>query len=531
MTGTAGLSDPFNQRLERLAREAPDGILAGGLKGIEKESLRVGPDGKLATSPHPSALGSALTNRFITTDFSEALLEFVTPAFPNTWEALRVLCEIHQFTYERLGDELLWVTSMPCLVAGDDSIPLARYGESNVGRMKTVYRNGLGYRYGRRMQTIAGVHFNYSLPDGFWPVYHALEQVPDDVDDFRSAAYMGLVRNFRRVGWLVLYLFGASPALCRSFLGDRDTDLDVFSENTYYAPYATSLRMSDLGYTNSTQARLRISLNSVDEYISDLNRAICTPEPEYEKIGVRLNGEYRQLSANQLQIENEFYSPIRPKRVAMSGERPTSALKRGGVEYVEIRSLDLNVFDPVGVNQNAMRFIEALLIYCLLEESPPFDDEEWQMVTHNHGATARNGRDPDFRLARPGGDVLLREWAEDIIEGVAAVAAVLDAQGDSYVAAVDAQRALVADPDSTPSARVLREMRDSGTGFFRFALTQAERHRDYFGSLAELAPDRLDIYATEAVESLARQHDIEAEDSGTFDEYLAKYYSEQGCCD
>lgn len=525
------MSDPFNQRLERLAREAPDGVLAGGLKGIEKESLRVGPDGSLAKSPHPSALGSALTNRFITTDFSEALLEFVTPAFPNTWEALRVLCEIHQFTYERLGDELLWVTSMPCLVAGDDSIPLARYGESNVGRMKTVYRNGLGYRYGRKMQTIAGVHFNYSLPDGFWPAYHALAQVRDSVDDFRSAAYMGLVRNFRRVGWLVLYLFGASPALCRSFLGDRETDLDVFSENTYYAPYATSLRMSDLGYTNSTQARLRISLNSVDEYIRDLNRAICTPEPEYEKIGVKLNGEYRQLSANQLQIENEFYSPIRPKRVAMSGERPTSALRRGGVEYVEIRSLDLNVFDPVGVNQNAMRFIEALLIYCLLEESPPFDDEEWQMVTHNHGATARNGRDPDFRLVRPGGDVPLREWAEDIIEGVAAVAAVLDAHGDSYVEAVDAQRALVADPDSTPSARVLREMRDSGTGFFRFAMAQAERHRDYFGSLVELEPDRLDIYATEAVESLARQREIEAEDSGTFDEYLAKYYSEQGCCD
>ena len=143
-------------------------------------------------------LGSALTNAHITTDFSEALLEFVTPAYSNTWETLRVLCEIHQFTYERLVDELLWVTSMPCLMAEDDDIPLAQYGSSNVGRMKTVYRNGLGYRYGRRMQTIAGVHFNYSLPDTFWQEYEVLEESMIGGDDFRSAAYMALVRNFRR---------------------------------------------------------------------------------------------------------------------------------------------------------------------------------------------------------------------------------------------------------------------------------------------------------------------------------------------
>ena len=266
-------------RIERLATKAPRECLAGGLKGVEKESLRVLPDGNLALTPHPVALGSAMTNRFITTDFSEALLEFVTPAFPNTWEALRVLCEIHQFTYQELGDELLWVTSMPCLMTDDDGIPLAQYGNSNVGRMKTVYRNGLGYRYGRKMQTIAGVHFNYSLPGGFWPVYRELEGSDLDIDSFRSDAYMGLVRNFRRFGWIVLYLFGASPALCKSFMGGRESSLENFNENTFYEPFGTSLRMSDLGYNNSTQARLRISLNSVGEYINDLTRAICTREP------------------------------------------------------------------------------------------------------------------------------------------------------------------------------------------------------------------------------------------------------------
>jgi glutamate--cysteine ligase len=188
--------------------EGPDGLLSGGLKGVEKESLRVFTDGMLAGTPHPKALGSAMTNGFITTDFSEALLEFVTPAMANTWETLRILCEIHQFTYERIGDELLWVNSMPCMMSGDDAIPLARYGTSNVGTMKTVYRNGLGYRYGRKMQTIAGVHFNYSLPEAFWPWYRQVEKSSLELDMFRSDAYMGLVRNFRRLGWLVLYLFG-----------------------------------------------------------------------------------------------------------------------------------------------------------------------------------------------------------------------------------------------------------------------------------------------------------------------------------
>lgn len=520
------------KRIEWLSSHGPDDVLAGGLKGIEKESLRVLPDGRLADTPHPDALGAAMTNQFITTDFSEALLEFVTPAYASTWETLRVLCEIHQFSYKRLGDELLWATSMPCVMSEDADIPLAQYGRSNVGRMKTVYRNGLGHRYGRKMQTIAGVHFNYSLPASFWPHYQESEQSALSPGDFRSDAYMGLVRNFRRMGWLVLYLFGASPALCKSFFGETGSDLESFNENTYYAPYGTSLRMSDLGYSNSTQARLHISLNSVDEYIDDLSCAIRTVEPDYEKIGVKVDGVYRQLNANQLQIENEYYSPVRPKRVAHSGERPTAALRRGGVEYVEIRSLDLNVFDPVGVNQNSMRFTEAFLIYCLLHESPEFDEQSWLETSRNHSLTAKEGRDPDFRLMRDGKDVLLRDWAREIVEDVRAIAEVIDrGEGsDTYVQAVDAQSALVENVEGTPSARIIEEMRHDGTGFFDFAMKCALGHKEYFSDLVNLNDDRLQLYENEAVESLERQRKIEASDEISFDEYLEQYFSEQGCC-
>ena len=519
------------QRIERLANHGPVDVLSGGRKGVEKEALRVTPEGNLADTPHPLELGSALSNQYITTDFSEALLEFVTPALVNTWETLRVLCEIHQFSYERIGDELLWVTSMPCIVADDDEIPLARYGTSNVGRMKTVYRNGLGYRYGRRMQTIAGVHFNYSLPERFWQVYREAEGGAEGQEAFRSAAYMGLVRNFRRLGWLVLYLFGASPALCKSFLAGQAVELDDWNENTAFLPYATSLRMSDLGYNNSTQAHLEISVNSVDEYIRDLTAAICTPEPRYQEIGVKVDGHYRQLSANQLQIENEYYSPIRPKRVARSGERPTAALRRGGVEYVEIRSLDLNIFDPVGVNQNAMRFMEAFLIYCLLLESPPLDESGWQESSRNHGEAARAGRDPQFRLYRDGEAVTLYDWASEILDDVAAIAAIIDRGegGDDYSNAVRQQAALVAEPEATPSARVLQELSDAGTGFFRLAMDAAIGHKEYFASLEPLDSGRLKHYTDEALASLERQREVEASDAIDFDTYLKQYFSTQGC--
>jgi glutamate--cysteine ligase len=520
------LSKVFEKRVNKLAAARPPDLLWGGLKGIEKESLRVQSDGYLSDRAHPDALGSALTNRFVTTDFSEALLEFVTPSFSNTWEALRFLCDIHQFCYEAMGDELLWPTSMPCRIPDDREIPLAYYGESNVGRMKTIYRNGLGLRYGRTMQTIAGVHFNFSLPVSFWPAYVQLEQSDIPEDEFRSAAYLGLVRNFRRFGWLVLYLFGASPAVCKSFGAVAKSGMQSLDGQTMYEPFGTSLRMSDLGYSNQTQARLNISLSNLDEYIGDLVTAMSTPEPRYQEIGLRQDGEYRQLSVNQLQIENEYYSPVRPKRVAFSGERPTAALRRGGIEYVEIRSLDMNIFDPVGINQHVMRFMEAFLIYCLLEESPPLETDDYEETVQNHVATAIRGRDPSFELLRNGKPVSLLDWATQILERVRVVAELIDKgeEHEVYVQSVDAQKHLVSDSALTPSARLLTELKDGPTSFFEFAMACASGHKQYFADLAVLSTERHQEFADEAAESRRRQGEIEAADAISLEEYLERWF-------
>ena len=515
----------FEHRLESLAA-AGSGVLCGGLKGVEKESLRISPDGFLSRTPHPEGLGSALTNRFITTDFSEALLEFVTPAFPTTWEALRCICDIHQYTYAHLRDEMLWTASMPCRIPGDGDIPLAKYGDSNVGRMKTIYRRGLGHRYGRQMQVIAGVHFNYSVPREFWPVYRDLVADEQDEKTFRSAHYLGMIRNFRRMGWIVLYLFGASPAVCKSFAGAA-AKLPSLNADTWFEPYATSLRMSDLGYSNQNQSRINISLNSLDEYVGDLSNAICTPEPSYEEIGVKVGDRYQQLNTNLLQIENEYYSPVRPKRVARSGEQPTAALRRDGIEYVEIRSLDINMFDPSGINQNTMRFMEAFLIYCLLEDSPRLDGAELDEIRHNHTGTAKRGRDPKFRLQRGGKEVTVRSWATEILENVLAVAESIDRQesDDSYSAAVGVLKDVVEDPETTLSARIVTELEQTGSSYFEFALGMAKCHRDYFASIAPLRAAQERVLAEEAADSVKRQKAIEASDEISLDDYLQRYFS------
>jgi len=523
---TLVVNQPFDQRLGALQAK-PDFPVGGGRRGIEKESLRVDASGYLAQTPHPSGLGSALTNRFITTDFSEALLEFVTPALESTWEALQAICDIHQFAYQQLGDELLWAASMPCQTPADTEIPLAYYGESNVGQMKTVYRRGLGHRYGRPMQTIAGVHFNYSLPEPFWPAYQEILGSTAVAADFSSEQYLGLVRNFRRFGWIVLYLFGSSPALCKSFGGADALKMPSLNNETYFEPFGTSLRMSDLGYNSQTQAGISISLNRLDEYIRDLSAATRTPEPAYEKFGVVVDGKYQQLNANKLQIENEYYSAVRPKRVADSGERPTAALRRGGIEYVEIRSLDINAFDPAGINQNTMRFMEAFLVYCLLEESPPFDTASFDESLLNQSRTAKRGRDPQLMLQRDGEPVSLHDWASEIVDKVGAVAELVDRRekDNSYRSAVALMASLVDHPDSTPSARLLQELREADCSFFEFALEVANGHKAYFQSITPMPEQRARELEDEARLSVQRQRDIEAADSIDFEEYLARYFA------
>jgi glutamate--cysteine ligase len=518
----------FERRLAGLINSGERGVLRGGRKGVEKESLRVSPDGVIARTRHPQSLGAPLTNEHITTDFSESLIELVTPPFGETWELLQYLCDIHQFVYRHLEDELLWATSMPSAIDGDASIPLAQFGNSNVGRMKTVYRHGLGVRYGRIMQAISGVHFNYSFSPRLWGVLADVNRSQQPRQDFVSEQYFGVLRNYRRYGWLVLYLFGTSPAVSNSFFTGRENTLPALDADTGYEPYGTSLRMSDIGYRNKNQSTLSVSVNSLAEYVRDLTRAIGTPYPPYEKIGVKVDGVYQQLNANILQIENEYYSYIRPKRIAQSGERPTKALHRAGVEYVEVRALDVSAFDPVGVNQNKLRFLEAFLALCLLRESAPIGVSEQPALDANHLLVARRGREPNLMLRREGRDFPMIGWARELLDSMQGLCEMLDHGEPSkpYSSALEQQRAKIDDVEKTPSARLLTEMRQTGESFFQLALRMSKLHKDYFLGLYPPNESRLGEFAAEAQESLEAQRSIEAADRENFDAYLAHYLAD-----
>lgn len=517
----------LNQRLARLEEAGRNGLLPGGKIGIEKESLRVTRDGNIAQTPHPKALGSALTHPYITTDYSEALLELITPPVTDANTAHDYLCRIHGFVYDSLDNELLWATSMPCLIAGESSIPIARYGTSNVGTMKHVYRRGLEFRYGRSMQAIAGVHFNYSLPEDFWPAYQQAENDHRAEQEFISDSYFCLIRNFQRLGWIIPYLFGASPAVCKSFFGDRSVDLEEFDKSTYFGPYSTSLRMSDIGYKNDVQERLEISYNNLDEYVGGLTRAIETPYPDYEKIGVICDGEHIQLNTNILQIENEYYSFVRPKQIAKSGEKPTLALKRRGVQYVEIRALDVNLFDPVGISEDQMRFMETFLIFCLLHESPAVSRDERRDIGRNQQSVACCGRDPDIRLRRNGESLSVADWAGEILDEMQPIAQLLDhdENGASYSRAVADATAAINDPDLTPSARLLETMRANNQTFFHTAMDMCEKHNAYFREINNPS-DQVRFFEAEAEKSLLLQKEIEDSDDVSFEEYLRHYFEQ-----
>jgi len=493
----------------RLAAFPPE-RLKGMRRGIEKESLRATPDGALALTPHPQALGSALTHPNITTDYSEAQLELITGVHATPETCLEELMQVHQFTCRALGDEMMWVSSMPCNLPADETIPIGHYGSSNVGRAKSVYRMGLAHRYGRRMQTISGIHYNWSLPG------------------VSSEDYFALIRNFRRHAFLLLYLFGASPAVCSTFVAVRKHELHTLAPGTMYMPFGTSLRMGRLGYQSEAQSTLAVSYNGLDGYAASLHEALTRPYPAYENVGImNPGGEYNQLATSLLQIENEFYGTIRPKRVIRPGERPLHALRERGVEYVEVRLLDLNPFVPVGITAQTTRFLDVFLMHCLLSDSPPDSPAEIAALDRNQHKTAAFGREPGLLLERGREEISLVSWGAELMQAFEPVAQALDAAYGSsdHADAVRAARALLDEPDLLPSARVLAVMeKEFDNSFIGFTRAQSRQTKAKLLGLPFSGTQQARFDAM-SQESVREQVEIEARDTMPFEIYRQKYVS------
>lgn len=514
----------IQQQIDLVSSAAIRPKLGQILRGIEKESLRITAAGQLAQSPHPSCLGAALTNPHVTTDYSEALLEFITPTHRSVDELLNCLDEVHRFTYQCLPQELLWTASMPCVLRGCENIPVAQYGDSNIGRMKTIYRIGLGHRYGRAMQTIAGVHYNFSLSDDFWEAYRNGLGNTNSLQVFKNTQYLGLIRNFRRYAWLLIYLFGASPALCKSFLGEQSHNLENFDPNTLFRPDATSLRMGKLGYQSSAQEDIIISYNSLDSYVSSLLKLLQREHDGYRELGIKgPNGEWRQLSTSLLQIENEFYSSIRPKQPVVSGEAPLRALETRGIEYIEVRALDVNPYLPLGIDSEQIRFLDLFLLYCLLQPSPALEPDEYLQSQRNLASMVDNGRSPELQLEQGADKRSAMDWAQSMMQDLAAIAELLEDEAPTYQAALRAQQRKIDDNRQTPSGRILEDMRDQDLTWFHFALQKSEAHAAYFQQrpLNEASQQR---FSEAASASLAQQERMESASTEPFEQFLRDYY-------
>ncbi len=502
--------------------------LTGFGRGIEREALRVLAEGKLSETPHAYNIGSALTNPYITTDYSETLLEFITPVNRNPEDTIAQLQDIQKFTLSQIDDELLWPMSMPCFVNDADKIPLAQYGSSNIGKMKTVYRQGLKNRYGSMMQVISGIHFNFSFPENFWDVLQSTLKDEQPRDEFISARYFSVLRNYKRFCWLIPYLYGSSPSICSSFLQNKPHQLPFKKspKGYLYLEHATSLRMSDLGYTNHEQSSLHICYNHIDTYVEGVKHAINLASEEFEKIGVKVDGKYQQLNTNVLQIENELYAPIRPKRVAKPGEKPTEALKSRGVEYIEVRALDVNPFVDTGVSLEQVYFLDIFLTYCALTEHGILDSAEQNIYEKNMDEIVIRGRDPELRLDDKGESKSVKQWGNSIFEEMLPIAKILDKANNTekYQEVLAAELAKINDPELTPSAKVLDLLVNQNKSLTQVALSMAQKYKD------DLLAQDYQIFNEETfVESVKQSHidqkNIEDSDTLSFDDFLTNYFN------
>lgn len=463
-------------------------MLLAGHWGLEREGQRITSSGDLALTDHPAVFGNKLTNPQITTDFAESQLELITPALPTIEDTYESLLAITREAEAGIETELLWPLSMPPRLPEEEQIPIARFDDSPEGRERSVYRQGLALRYGKKMQMISGVHYNYSFSEELLELLRTWLGQGETEREFRDNLYFGVARNFLRYRWLPIYLFGASPVIDISYQPVIRQELKLVEDCCpecrnlvdHYQRYATSLRVSRFGYSDAIQRQYPVSYNSLAEYVGDIRRLLSIHNREYARLGLVRDGQPIQLNANVLQKESEFYAAIRLKRAAGKGRSQLDALEDQGVQYLEVRTLDLNPYEKAGISLDQLYFLQVFLAFCLFEESKPMGRGELQNANQNHHLAALLGRRPRLMLHRSGFfPVALRVWASELFKKLAIVASLMDRGGDGkYRRVVEAEYRKVLDLSLLPAARILQEMAEYGESHAEFGLDLAGRHRN-----------------------------------------------------
>ena len=402
-------------------------------RGIEKEFFRVDKSGNISNSPHPVSLGSALTNKFITTDFAEAQLELVTPVFENINDLSNFLYSLHVFVAKNIdSNELLWPFSMPPKIKNEDEINLGFYHQSNTGLLKHVYRKGLKVRYGPTMQCVSGMHYNFSVEKNSLSKF-----INSDDQKMIDEAYLSLIRNFKRLYWFVLLMYGQTNIVDSSFVKNREHNLDKLSSDDMYLKDATSLRMSEIGYQSKAQKNLDIKYNSLDDFLKEIKKAITIPFSEFSNKGLKdSQGDYQQISDGIIQIENEYYDSIRPKRSSYNNYRPYDLLNNFGIEYLEIRGIDISPNEITGMSEHHIRFIDLFLIYCLVSPSDKIDASEKKIIDRNEHKAIYQGRNENTVISYKGLDMNIHEAKNLLMDDLKLLAEMYE-DSDKYFESIE----------------------------------------------------------------------------------------------
>ncbi|OEF97463.1 glutamate--cysteine ligase [Desulfuribacillus alkaliarsenatis] len=467
--------------------------LLDGLWGIEREAQRVTSDGSLALTPHPPAFGSKLDNPIITTDFSECQLELVTPAYATIEQAQASLRSIQSQVDKEItkNKEYLWPLSMPPKLPDEQAIPIATFGDSPEGKEREIYRQGLATRYGKKMQMISGIHYNYSLGEQLLEALYQEYGKHLSRIDFMNQLHFAIARNFLRYRWLLIYLFGASPnvdetyhsVICKELELIRKDYPDCYQAVQDFEKYATSLRVSRYGYSNVIEQMYRISFNSLEEYVSDIRKLINTKSEKFSKLGLYNDGKQVQLNDNVLQKENEFYSSIRLKPKMESGESQLEALEKRGVHYLEVRILDINPDESVGIGIEQLYFMQVFMLFCLFEENRDIVDDELERINENHHLVAMSGRRTDLQLQDlQESSRTINSWGKEIFHKLKIIAKMLDDINgdDKYMRIVEQEYMKIEDTSLLPSALIATEMKNHKHCFLEFGVARMRRFYDGF---------------------------------------------------
>ena len=506
--------------IPKILNSSISNILFSGKIGIEKESIRA-KDAKISTMSHFQELGSSLFNRYITTDFSESQLELITPPFNKNELCLKFLNNIHHFVNNNIDDEYLWPLSMPPYFKSEEEVPIAFYGNSNLALFKETYRNGLANRYGKAMQAISGIHFNYSLPEELW-TSHIFQDEDMDQMSLRNSIYFRTVRNLVRLNWLVLYLYGCSPIINDVFR-NKSYKFKKLNNNDYFLPYATSLRMSDMGYKNSIQDNLFISLNDLEHYIKDLKKATQVKSDDFEKIYNKTNESRSQLNSNRIQIEDEYYAVARPKNSSNLDIRMLEKLNTGGINYIELRSIDLNPFSNIGIDEEMAYFLEILMIYATFSSSQPMSENEYKISNQNDLNVSIRGREPNLLLSRNGARVSLQEWGLEVIESMETLLDSIDVGGNKYLYAISKAKEKILNVEKTPSDIFLKTIEDQKIEMLDFGKMKGETYKAQFLQKNIDTNKDWDILDKEVSDSLLKFESTTTHEKISFDEFLKEY--------